>query len=267
MSTYAVLGATGNTGAAILEILAQKPENRIRAFVRSAAKLRNQQPRLVKSGQLEIFEGQLSDTEVLATCLDGTKAAFICIAAITNIPHCRLSQDAARAVIAAMRRLRDDEEKNKNDKKKGLPKLIQLNSSSTSKKLSASLPELAHVILYRGSWWIYKDLEASEVMLRAESAWLETTFIKPGGLIHAPQKGHKLSTERQQTFLGWLDLAAGMVEVADEESGVWSGKDVSVLPLADDVPINYMVPWYMVLGLTLTYAPWLYGSMKRIKIA
>ncbi|KAF2424445.1 oxidreductase B/ cytochrome P450 monooxygenase [Tothia fuscella] len=256
MPSYAVLGATGNTGTAILEILRQRSENKIHAFVRSASKLKAQQPQLYQSGQLQIFEGQLSNTEALAKCLENTRAAFMCIAAVANLPYCTLSQDAAKAVIIAMEQLRS--------KNQWLPRLIQLNSSSTDEKLSASLPKIAHTILYRGSWWIYEDLRASESMLRSLSSWLDVTFIMPGGLIQDAQKGHKLSTEKQQTFLGWLDLAAGMVEVADEESDVWRGKNVSVLPVVGDVPVNWMVPWYMVLGMCLTYAPWSYGAMKRL---
>lgn len=89
-------------------------------------------------------------------------------------------------------------------------------------------------------------------------------FIMPGGLVQDAQKGHKLSTERQQTFLGWLDLAAGMVEVADEESDLWTGKNVSVLPVVGDVPMNWTVPWIMIVGLCSTYAPWSYGVMNKV---
>lgn len=39
MPTYAVLGATGSTGQAILNILLQSPKNTVNAYVRSKAKL------------------------------------------------------------------------------------------------------------------------------------------------------------------------------------------------------------------------------------
>lgn len=258
MPTYAVLGATGSTGSAVLSILSQKPKNecKIHAFVRSASKLRKQCPELIESDQLTIFEGQLSDTEALAQCLAGTKAAFLCIAAVRNEPYCTIAQDVAKATISACNALRAQN--------KAIPRLIQLNSSATSAKFSESLPWLAEVILYRGNYWIYTDLSASEALFRSEASWLDVVYIKPGGLIQDKQKGHKLSTERQQTFLGWLDLAAGMVEVADEESDVWNGKEVSVLPTATDVPVEWRVPIWMVYGLVLTYFPWVYGPAKKV---
>ena len=258
MPTYAVLGATGKTGSAILEILSRKPDNKIHAFVRSASKLKKQWPKLVDSGHLQIFEGQLDDTSILANCLDGTRAAFLCIAATINEPYCTIAQDTATSVIKACSNLRDSNKPN------SIPRLVQLNSSSTSPKLSESLGTIGHAILYRGNWWIYEDLIASENLFRAQCSWLDVTYIKPGGLIQAPQKGHKLSTERQQTFLGWLDLAAGMVEVAEEESEVWRGREVSVLPVAEDVPIEWRVPIWMVMGFVLTYFPWVYAPAKRV---
>lgn len=257
MLSYAVLGATGTTGGAIVKLLSQRENVSIHAFVRSAKKLEAQEPDLLASKRLHIFEGQMKDTQMLAKCIHGTRAVFICIAASENVPYCTIAQDVARAVIAAMKELRAEYPDHP------LPRLIQLSSSSIDEKLSESLPSIAHAILYRGNWWIYEDLKIARNMLASEP-WIDCTYMMPGGLIQAPQTGHKLSTEKQQTFLGWLDLAAGMIEVADEKSEVWRGKNVSVLPLANDVPINWMVPLYMAIGLILTYLPWLYRPAKRV---
>jgi hypothetical protein len=37
-------------------------------------------------------------------------------------------------------------------------------------------------------------------------------------------------------------MAAGMIEAADEQINVCRGKNVSVLTVADELPINWMVP-------------------------
>ena len=121
-------------------------------------------------------KGQLEDTDILAECLKETKAAFICIAAIANEPYCTISQDAARAVIAAMQKLRSAHPNRR------LPRLIQLNSSSTDEKLSASLPKIAHAIIYRGDWWIYKDLEAAISFYRIRRAESSCNLDNHGAL-------------------------------------------------------------------------------------
>lgn len=86
--------------------------------------------------------------------------------------------------------------------------------------------------------------------------------IKPGGLVHDAQKGHELSTERQQTFLSFLDLAAGMVEAGQAEDGKWDMKDVSVVPTAKDVKIEWRVPYFVAQGLLLHFFPWMWPYIR-----
>lgn len=59
--------------------------------------------------------------------------------------------------------------------------------------------------------------------------------MKPGGLLHDKQRGHELSTERARTtFLSFLDLAKGMVEIANTKDNRWDMKNVSALPTSKD---------------------------------
>lgn len=85
------------------------------------------------------------------------------------------------------------------------------------------------------------------------------TFMMPGGLTHDIQQGHELSTERQQTFISFLDLAAGMIEVADS-GGEWEGKHVSViLSKGRKAKFEWGVPVMLEKRVICYYCPWLYG--------
>ncbi|KAK0862482.1 hypothetical protein LTR87_016566 [Friedmanniomyces endolithicus] len=93
---------------------------------------------------------------------------------------------------------------------------------------------------------------------RLEYWGVKSVFIKPGGLVHDDQKGHELSVDKQQTFLSFLDLAAGMVEAAQAEDGRWDTKDVSVVPTAKDVKIEWRVPYFVLQGFLMHFFPWLW---------
>lgn len=233
MPSYAVLGATGQTGNAVLSVLLQSDKNHINAYCRSKSKLLSQFPEHATDDRLQIFEGSLSDTQLLANCCRGVRAVFLTVAVKGNEPGCRIAQDTAGRVIAAMERLRS-ETPSCSDKAE-LPRLIVLSSASTSAHLCRNMPRLAHALLYRANWNIYTDLEAAEALLRSQSSWLDTVYIKPGALSHDVQGGHVLSTEQQASPVSFLDVAAGMVECADEGEGRWTGREVSVLPKAEKV--------------------------------
>jgi hypothetical protein len=117
-------------------------------------------------------------------------------------------------------------------------------------------------MLLAGASNVYADLIKAEEYLRSQDSWIASTFVKPGGLVHDKQKGHELSTERQQTFLSFLDLAAGMVEVADTEGDKWDMKNVSVLPTARDVKFEWMAPINLVKGLLCHFFTSTYRWLK-----
>lgn len=79
----------------------------------------------------------------------------------------------------------------------------------------------------------------------------------PGGLVHDTQKGHALSLVREQSPLSYLDLAAGMVEVADS-GDTYHMRNVAVLPTGKDVKFPYASLWEVVKGLFAHYLPWTY---------
>lgn len=254
MQSYAILGATGQTGNALLEVLMQSEQNQINAYCRSKSKLLGQYPQYSEDSRLRIFEGSLNDFELLVNCCRGVRAVFMTVAAKENEPGCSIAQDTARQVIAAMQILRKEQASK-------LPTLVMLNSASTEPHLCRNMPPFAHVVLYRAMWNIYRDLEAAEKFLRSHADWINVVYIKPGAISHDVQGGHELSTEEQASPVSFLDVAAGMVEAADSGEQ-YAGKAISVLPKKKDVKFPWEAPLALLKGLVLCYFPWTWRWLK-----
>lgn len=220
MPTYAILGATGNVGSHLLKVLSDRQDIKIRAFVRSKSKLQSQIPDLIN--QITVYEGSIDNISVLAQSLRDTDAAFLTVAASTNIPGCSIAQDQARNVVAALTQNRDSHEGCKT------PVLVVLSSAETVEEM-VDLSWPLSSIMYCANFFVYEDLKAAEAyFLKPENRWIQSTFCKPGGISHDKQFGHVLtSTGKCQTFVSFLDVAAGMVQMADE-GGKWVGKGVTV---------------------------------------
>lgn len=221
MSAYAILGATGQVGGSILQVLGDDPKNKINVLVRSRPKLEKAYPRLLSNSNIRVFESPISAIPTLASCLKDTRAVFLCVAVTENVPT-SVSLDTAKSVIAALKSLQARDPSFKP------PRLIVLSSASLDDKFWLSAPRFVHAVMYAANKHIYDDLARAESLLRQHDDWLDVVFVMPGGLTHDVRQGHELSGTRQQTFISFLDLAAGMVEVADS-GGEWEGKHVSVV--------------------------------------
>ncbi|KAK1067298.1 hypothetical protein LTR74_006502 [Friedmanniomyces endolithicus] len=253
MASFAVLGATGSTGSSITKVLLSQKDLSIHVLVRSKPKLFKTIPGIESDSRLQVFEGNIDNIDVLTECIRGTKAVFLAVAINDNMPGCTIAMDTARSVVAALERLKQE----KPDYE--LPRLVILSSASLSDHLMRNFPKLAHAAMLTAASYIYQDLREAETFLRAQEYWgVKSVFIKPGGLVHDAQKGHELSLDRQQTFLSFLDLAAGMVEAAQAEDGKWDLKDVSVVPTAKDVKIEWRVPYFVLQGFLMHFFPWLW---------
>lgn len=71
---------------------------------------------------------------------------------------------------------------------------------------------------------------------------MRATFVYPGGLSGVEDRvlGHKVSTESAGSgFMGYGDLAAGMIEIADEEGAKYDWVDVSVMATGKGVKVAY----------------------------
>jgi nucleoside-diphosphate-sugar epimerase len=256
MSTYAILGGTGSTGSSILQLLSASPKNTINVLVRSKAKLQKVAPSSSENPNIKVFQGSISDTDTLAQCLTGTKAVFLTVAVVDNIPGNTIAADTAHAVVAALKTIR------KQDPHFKAPRLIVLSSASVEDKFWTDTPAWVHSMIYSAMCNVYDDLKIAEAYLRTQEDWLTSTFVMPGGIVHDVQKGHELSTSKQQTFVSFLDVAAAMIEVADEEGERWDGASVSlVLKGGQRARIEWWAPLILGKGLVLSYFPWLYNYL------
>jgi hypothetical protein len=260
MSTYAILGATGNVGLSILKLLGASPANRIHVLVRSRSKLQRLYPALDSNTNIKVFEGNISEMDVLARCLSGTHAVFLTVAITENQPGTTIAEDTARNVISALSTL-----KARNTTFRP-PHLIILSSSSTDDKFWPD-HNLAHTLIYTAFSNVYNDLKRARTYLRSPdvSDWVSSTFVMPGALTNDVQLGHKLSIEKQPppgTFLSFLDLAAAMIEVADQGSERWDGTNVSVLVKGErQAKAEWSSSLHIARGWLYHFFPWLWGKL------
>jgi hypothetical protein len=108
------------------------------------------------------------------------------------------------------------------------PKLVLLSSNTLDDQLSQHTPPVVRQILLRSASHVYNDLRKTEIFLRAQQDWVSTIFIKPGGLSVDQQRGHFLSLTEEKSPLSYLDLAAGMIEAANDPDSRWDMKNVGV---------------------------------------
>jgi putative NADH-flavin reductase len=259
--TYAVLGATGNCGAALIENLLKSPETRIHAYCRNTAKLLRRFPGIKSGGRVNVFEGSIQNINLLASCIRGCRAVFLVVSTNDNIPGCRLSQDTAAAIIHALQQLQQQRESTNVDhvaEPAVTPKLILLSSGTIDTQFSRHVPFLLQPILLRSASHVYHDLIETEKMLRAHKDWLTTIYIKPGALSVDIQRGHALSFTDQDSPVSYLDLAAAMIEAAKDESGQYNNRNVSVVNTNGGAKFPAGTPMCILMGLLRHFFPFLH---------
>lgn len=255
MPSYAVLGATGNTGLQLVNIIAKSPDKTIHAYCRSKSKLQKLAPDVASSPQLKVFEGQLSEVDVIADCIRNTRAIFLTVAVNDNIPGLTIAIDTAHVVIEAL-------EKNRKEAPNApVPKVVVLSSASTNKQFIETVGKIAATVAHTAFSNIYADLERAEAFLRSHD-WLSVSFIKPGVLAQDIQRGHELSTTKSESPISYADVAAGMIEVADS-GDEYIGKDVSPNPKVKNLPFPKEAPVYMFWGLLFHFFPWLWKYLGK----
>ncbi|KAL2850274.1 hypothetical protein BJY01DRAFT_261721 [Aspergillus pseudoustus] len=256
MPRYAVLGATGNTGRAIVQVLLERGTCQVHAYCRSREKLLRVCPAAADAehdrNRLSVFQGRLDDNRIIDDCLRGADAVFLVVAIVDNMPGCTVALQAVHAVVASLRRLQIATSGMR------LPRLVMLSSASLEPSFCGDVPAAVHWVLKTAVSHLYKDLEGAEAFLRAQDDWLSATFVKPGGLVHDRAFGHEVCLDRAQTPLSFLDLAAGMVEVADNVDGRYHMRSVSVIPTTQGTRFPWDGVYYTITGLLFHFLPWTY---------
>lgn len=252
MATYAVLGATGNCGTALIQnLLSRQPPTKIRAYCRNKAKLLRLIPEAAQASvdQMEIFEGSIHDIPLLASCVCDCRAVFLVVSTNNNVPGLRVGQDTATSVIRALEQLRSK------DGIQWVPKLVLLSSATIDDQLSRNTPALLRRVLLMSASHVYRDLQEAERHLRAEQGWVSTVFVKPGALSVDKQRGHALSLMEEESPVSYLDLAAAMIEAADDDDGRYDGRNVGVVNTGGRAKFPIGTPLCILMGLLSHWFP------------
>jgi len=234
MPTYALLGATGSTGSAILRcLLSQPPEDLVlNIFVRSRSKLRKAFPDLESTTAFKtnIIEGIPSDTAATQECLRDVDVVMACIGSNYSTPGMSLIYDTATAIIDALevhRKIRGSAYRT--------PTIIQLRSASLNPVYKAALPWLAQKVAPFCFYYVYEDLDRACKLLASSAldapGLLDYIFVDPPSIHDADgttPTGYKLILDEKQTSaLSYADLGAAFCEVA-ERRDEFLGKAVGV---------------------------------------
>jgi putative NADH-flavin reductase len=250
--TYAIVGATGNTGSSLIRVLLQRPNTQIHAFCRNKAKLSRMLPKELQSQRVRVYESSLDDVDVLHDCISGCSSVFLTAATNGNVPGCSIAMDTARSIISALEKIRARSDVPK------LPKLIVLSSCSIDPHLSHGTPTVLHWIVLRAVSNVYADLKVAEKYLR-EHDWVTSIFMKPGGLAVDEARGARPDLDiSNQDFLSYLDLAAAMVDAADDETSRYDMKNVGVVNTGKGAAIPRELPMVLLGGLLRHYFPFLH---------
>jgi hypothetical protein len=256
MPTYALLGATGSTGSAIIQqLLVQPPKDlTLKVFVRSPAKLRKAFPDIDRTTvfKVEITEGTPSDSAALQSCLRGADVIFACIGTNESTPNVSIIHETADAVVKALEARKTSEG---TDYK--APTLIQLRSMSVNKTLSKHEPYLLRNMVWFCFYYAYSDIvRACEQVIEPAAARsvLKYIYVDPPALHDpdrtAPPTGHELLMEdggrAPKGEITYADLGAAFCEAAERREEL-AGK--AVAPSATG-PVK--LTWGILMGYMVT---------------
>jgi putative NADH-flavin reductase len=219
MPTYALLGATGSTGSAVLRcLLSESPEGvKLNVLVRSKTKLLKAFPKLEQTAALRtrIVESTSTDPAALETCLEDADVVFMCVGSNDSNHGTTLSYDTATAIIATLHHLR---------KVRGItyktPTIVQLRTASLNPALARQAPWLVRQIVSFCLHYNYADMKRACTLYEtaAKENVLDYIFVDPPTIHDADgteRTGYNLiTTETQETALSYADLGAAMCEIA-----------------------------------------------------
>lgn len=234
MPTYALLGATGSTGSAILRSLLSNPPKSLvlNVFVRSKSKLHKMFPDIESTTAFKtnVIEGTPSDATAMRECLKDVDVVMACIASNESKRGMTLCYDTATAIINALKSNRETR-----GSAYKTPTAIQLRSASLNPVLSAAMPWIARSMAGFCFRYIYEDVDRACRLFASSAAdsqgLLHYIFIDPPSIHDADgttPTGYKLILdEKQEGALSYADLGAAFCEVA-ERRGEFGGKGIGV---------------------------------------
>lgn len=234
MPTYAVLGATGATGTAIVRSLLTNPPKdlTLNIFVRSKFKLSEAFPDLENTTafKVNITEATPDNSAAMQKCLKDVDVVMAVIGTNVSSPDITVSHDTAVAVISALEFHRE----NLGQAYK-TPTVIQLRSTSLNPTLKAYLPYVAQYSATFCFHYIYRDLSRACDLFASTATekpgLLEWIYIDPPALHDAdgttPTGFELVLDAKMRPDLAYADLGAAFCEVAVRK-GEFARKAVGV---------------------------------------
>ena len=257
MPTYATIGATGSTGQQILTQLLQAPDNKVHAYCRSKSKLEKLSPKLAAHQNVDIYSGALNDIPLIASCIANTTTIFLVIGGNISYPGMRMVQNGAHSIVAALSTLRAQDPNAK------MPRILLLSSAGINPRLQREAG-LVKNMLSKALFYAYEDLRHAEDFLRLQKGWLDVVFIHAGALVEDEATGHTLTVDTPpRGFVGYADLAAGMIEIAGVGDDRYSWQGVGVLP-KKSARFNPEAPVIFVRGILAYYLPPVYSAFRSM---
>ncbi|KAG9520353.1 NAD(P)-binding protein, partial [Aureobasidium melanogenum] len=207
----ALLGATGQTGQAVLNDLLNRDID-INIYVRSKSKLIDRFPTLSSSPKAHIFSGEISDSTLVKNLLTNVDNIIFTLGWNENRRGPTIIEDGARAVVKALRELNANNEQNKQP-----PRLIFLSSVTWNERLHGENPDIGIRMVRLAFYWPYQDLLAGQRLLLSEPELVKVTLIQPPALIEEEASGYDISIDKAGAGCSYPDLGGSMVEIAMDE--------------------------------------------------
>ena len=248
--TYAVLGATGATGSSILTLLlAQSPQPTIHVYVRSASKLHAAFPSLRDNKKVHIHAGAITEVSVMKACVEDADVVFATVASNSNTAGLHIAQDTTNVLIAAFSLMR------KEDAGARIPTVVVLSSASMNEEFEKNTPGWVKWLVHFAVSNVYLDLGLAEVVWNMHRSWVDVILVQPGALIEDEQRGHEVLVQQpKKAFLSYMDLAAGMIEIAERRKE-FAGKKVTV-GATGDTRFSWQTPVNLLRGLMSKAIPY-----------
>lgn len=230
MPTYALLGATGSTGSAILRCLLSRPPKdlTLNVFVRSRSKLCNAFQDLENkiAFEVNIIEGTPSDASAMQECLKDVDVVMACIGSNISTQGISVIYETATAIIDALRVHRTS-----SGHAYQAPTVIQLRSTSLNPTLKAQQQWTAQIMAPFCFRYVYEDLDRACKLFASSPELLNYIYVDPPSIHDADgttPTGYKLILdEKQEPALSYADLGAAFCEVAARRDE-FAGKAVGV---------------------------------------
>ncbi|KAK4891874.1 hypothetical protein LTR27_009573 [Elasticomyces elasticus] len=221
MPTYALLGATGSTGSAVLRYLLEVPPTdlNLNIFVRNKSKLLKAFADLedTKQPKINIIEGTPNDEPSLQQTLKDAAVIFQCIATNQSTPGVSVAHDTVTALIGALKGLQSQSDSYRT------PMVLQVRAAPLNPTFAAQQPWLMSTIIHFALHHTYADTDKACKLLASTHdetpGLLDYAFIDTQAVFDAggtTRTGYELTlTGPVSPSISYADTGAAFCEIAE----------------------------------------------------